>query len=209
LNVPGDMHLFRRFNRRPLVAGLLMGAVSLSCELKERISCQSDIVSSTVVATFCGHRQGASEMLDLLIVWRGAPGWFHNRPLGRSGGGGYNRFGAGTNGHVAMHQFYGNVTINFEVDFDANSVTIGDRTVALGGINTIRVDNVDEPGVHKISARRWTAPRLPLGGDVNLMLAQRSRALLSDLQCEIPMPAPPSQIPQPTVITVCEKLKPQ
>ena len=61
-------------------------------------------------------------MLDLLIVWRGAPGWFHNRLFGGGGGGGgYNRFGADTNGHVGMHQAYGNVTIDFEIDFDTNN----------------------------------------------------------------------------------------
>jgi hypothetical protein len=182
-------------------------AISLSCQLNEKISCQSDIVSSTVVATFCGHRQGANEMLDLLMVWRGAPGWFHNRPFGSVGGGGFNWFGAGTKGHVGMHQTYGNVTINFEVDFDANNLTIGDRTVALGRMNTILVDNVDRSGVHQISAMRWTEPRLPLGGEVNVVLVQRSGELLSELQCDIPMPAPPSGIAQVPVITVCEKLK--
>lgn len=190
-----------------LAPALLTVAISLSCQLNERISCQSDIVSSTVVATVCGHREGANEMLDLLIVWRGAPGWFYNRHVGRVGGGGFNRFGAGTKGHVAMHQAYGNVTIDFEVDFDANNVSIGDQTVALGRRNTILVDNADRPGVHQISAMRWTAPRQPLGGDVNLTLVQRSRELLSDLQCEIPMPSPMSRIPQVPIITICEKLK--
>lgn len=202
------MPLFQMFSRRPVVPGLLMVAISLSCRSNERISCQSDIVSSTVVATFCGHRQGANEMLDLLVVWRGAPGWFHNRLFGvGGGGGGFNRFGAGTNGHVGMHQAYGNVTIGFEVDFDTNTVTIGDRAIALVRMNTILVDNVDRPGVHQVSAMRWTAPELPLGGDVNLTLAQRSRELLNDLQCDLPMPAPPSGVPQAPVITVCEKLK--
>lgn len=147
-------------------------------------------------------------MLDLLIVWRGEPGWFHNRLFGTGGGsGGSNRFGAGTKGHVAMHQTYGNVTIEFEVDFDANNVTIGNRTAALGRMNTVLVDNVDGPGVHQISAMRWTAPPQPLGGDVNLMLVQRSPELLNDLQCDIPMPPPPFRIPQAPVITICEKLK--
>lgn len=200
------MRLFQRFSRRP-IAPMLLAAISLSCHLRESTSCQSNIVSSTVVVTFCGHRQGANEMLDLLIVWRGAPGWFHNRHFGGGGGGGFTQFGAGTKGVVAMHQAYGDVTIGFDADFDANTVTIGDRNVALDRMNTILVDKVDRPGGRQISAMRWTAPRLPLGGDVNLVLVQRSRELLNDLQCDIPMPAPPSRIPQAPVITVCEKLK--
>jgi hypothetical protein len=202
------MHVFQLFSRRPLAPVLLMVAISPSCRLTEGISCQSNIVSSTVVTTFCGHDQGASQMLDLLIVWRGSPGWFQNRHLGGGGGeGGFNKFGAGTKGYVATHQAYGDVTISFDADFDADTVTIGERTVALGRMNTIVVDMVDRTGVQQIWAVRRTEPRVPLGGDVNLILAQHSRELLNDLQCDIPMPVPPSRIPQAAVVTVCEKLR--
>jgi hypothetical protein len=201
------MHLFQVFSLQPLAAAVLMAAFSLSPQSNESASCQSSIVSSTVVATFCGHRQGTNELLDLLIVWRGSPGWFQNRHLGGGGGGGSTEFGGGTKGRVARHQAYGDVTISFDANFEANTVTIGDQTAALGRVNTIVVDNVDRPGVYQISAKRWTAPRLPLGGDVNLALVQRSRELLNDLQCDIPMPIVPSGIPQASVITVCEKLK--
>jgi hypothetical protein len=200
------MDLFQMLSLHPLAAGLLIATISLPSQSNESASCQSSIVSATVVATFCGHRQDANEMLDLLIVWRGSPGWFQNRHFG-GGGGGFNKFGGGTRGYVAMHQAYGDVTISFDADFDANTVTIGDQTVALGGMNTIVVDKVDRPGVHQISATRRTAPRLPLGGDVNLILVRRSRDLLHDLQCDIPMPTPPFGVPQPPVITVCEKLR--
>src|SRR3954465_3159814 len=54
---------------------------------RESASCQSNIVSSTVVATFCGHRQGDNEMLDLLILWRGRQGGFQRHPTRRRGGG--------------------------------------------------------------------------------------------------------------------------
>jgi hypothetical protein len=200
------MHLFQMSSLDPLASALLMAAFSLSSQSHESASCQSSIVSSTVVATFCGHRQETNELLDLLIVWRGSPGWFQNRHLG-GGGGGFNRFGPGTKGHVAMHQAYGDVALRFDADFDANTVTIGDQIATLDRSNTIVVDNVDGPGVHQISAMRWTAPQLPLGGDVNLILVQRSRELLNDLRCDVPMPTPPPRIPQASVITVCEKLR--
>src|SRR3954465_8981493 len=86
---------------------------------RESASCQSNIVSSTVVATFCGHRQGDNEMLDLLILWRGRPGWFQRHHPG-GGGGGSRVFGAGTNGAVSQHQTYGDVTIAFDANFDTN-----------------------------------------------------------------------------------------
>jgi hypothetical protein len=148
-------------------------------------------------------------MLDLLIVWRGTPGWFQSRGGASGGNGGSSSFGGGLKGHVVRFQDYGKVTIRYDADFDANTVAIGEQTVSLNGINTILIDKIDRPGSHPISAKRWTAPELPLGGDVNLVLAQRSRELRNDLQCDIPMPAPPAGVRQVPVITVCEKLERQ
>jgi len=177
---------------------------------RDATGCGSNIVSPTVVATFCGHRLNGDEMLDLLILWRGKPGWFLRGAGGASGGGGSNRFGAGTKGHIAQHSTYGEVTISFDADFDANTAVIGDAPVALDGVNTVLVDDVDAPGSRRISATRWTEPRLPLVGDVHLALARRSRELLNYLQCDIPMPAAPAgraSMPRPPIVTVCEKLR--
>ena len=90
----------------------------------------------------------------------------------------------------------------------ANIVRIGDASVPLEGINTILMDNVDEVTTRRVSARRWTEPRLPLSGDMNLIVVRRSRELTDYLQCQIPMPAPTmrASMPQMPVITVCEKL---
>jgi len=171
---------------------------------RESASCQSDIVSSTVVATFCGHRQGDNEIVDLLILWRGKPGWFQRNGAGGSGGGGSRRFGAGTNGVVSQSEYYGAVTIAFRADFDSGSATIGQSTIKLDRINTIVVDDVDRDW--RITNTRWTGPALPLVGDWNLVLANRSREFVRDLQCNIPMPMPPP-LPQVPVHTVCDKLK--
>ncbi len=174
---------------------------------RETASCQSDIVSSTVVTTFCGHRQGDNEVLDLLILWRGKPGWFQRHRPGSSGGGGSRVFGAGTNGVVSQSQTYGDVTIAFAANFDTNEVTIGRSTVQLDHINTVIVDDVG--GDWRTAATLWTEPRLPLDGDWNLALVRRSRELLRYLRCDIPMPVPPASyaVPQLPIITVCEKLR--
>jgi hypothetical protein len=171
---------------------------------RESASCQSDIVSSTVVSTFCGHRQGDNEIVDLLVLWRGKPGWFQRNGTGRSGGAGSRSFGAGTNGVVSHSQYYGEVTIAFRADFDIGSATIGQSTIRLNHINTIVVDDVDS--VWRITNTRLPDPTLPLVGDWNLVLAKRSREFVRDLQCNIPMPTPPP-LPQVPVVTVCDKLK--
>jgi hypothetical protein len=202
------VNLQRFFRCRPVTASL--AATFVLAGQPDSATCQSNIVSSTVVATFCGHRLDSDEMLDLLILWRGNPGWFQRRESGSAGGGGSSQFGAGTKGHVSQYSMYGDVTISFDADFDANVVKVGDMLVPLNGVNTVLVDGIDEPERRRISATRWTEPRLPLLGDLNVVLVQRSRELLDYLRCEIPMPTPPSMRtarPQVPVITVCEKLK--
>jgi len=161
-----------------------------------------------VVATFCGHRVGSEEILDLFILWRGQPGWFQRRGSGGVGGGGSRRFGAGTKGRVSQHATYGDVTISFDADFDANTVTILNVLVPLDKVNTVLVDGIAEPDVRSISRTLWIEPRLPLTADMNLMVVRRSRELRDYLQCDIPMPSPMNpSLPNVPVITVCEKLK--
>jgi hypothetical protein len=191
-----------------VVIGVAALAAAVGCQPRESASCQSNIVSSTVVATFCGHFQGNNEILDLLILWRGKPGWFQRHHPGGGGGGG-RVFGAGTNGQVSQHQTYGDVTIAFDANFDTNVATIGRSTVQLDHINTVIIDDVD--GDWHTTATRWIEPRLPLVGDWNVALAQRSSELLRYLRCDVPMPDPSASyaVPQVPVITVCEKLKKQ
>lgn len=176
---------------------------------RDTASCGSNIVSATVVATFCGHRDGDEEVLDLFILWRGRPGWFQNRGSGSKGGRGSRTFGAGTNGRVSQYDTYGDLTVGFDADFDARVVTIADRRLSLDAIDTVLVDSVDRPGARRITATRRLAARLPLLGDANVEIVRRSPELVRFLQCEIAMPRPQSArgpIPQPPVITVCEKL---
>lgn len=57
-----------------ILAGVMtvsMLAAPILGQQRESSSCQSDVVSSTVVSTFCGHHEGEHEVLDLLILWRG------------------------------------------------------------------------------------------------------------------------------------------
>jgi hypothetical protein len=90
---------------RFLCAASLAVAVGWIQPPREQPSCQYNIVSSTVVAAYCGHRAGDDEVLDLLIAWRGEPGWFQ-RGDGATGGGGSRRLG-----RVSQYAIYNDVTI--------------------------------------------------------------------------------------------------
>jgi hypothetical protein len=118
----------------------------------EQPSCQYNIISSTVVAANCSHREGDEEVVDLLIAWRGQPGWFGN---GASGGGGMRRFGGGTKGHVSQSAIYDDVTIAFDADFDASAVMIGNVNVALKGVNTVLIDHVERADATSAPATLW------------------------------------------------------
>src|SRR5438045_4041169 len=92
----------------------------------EPTGCGSNIVSATVVATLCGHREGDAEMLDLLILWRGRPGWFQHRGSGSSGsrGSAVSPMGGGLGGQVTQYTTYDDITIGFAGDFAARTATI-------------------------------------------------------------------------------------
>lgn len=166
-----------------LCAASLVAAVA--CSEREPASCQYNILSSTVVAAYCSHRDGSHELVDRLIAWRGQPGWFGD---GATGGGGTRRFGAGTSGRVSQSARYQGFTIAFDADFDAGTVGVGDVTVTLRHENAILIDHV-ERGDAQLMSKLWIDPDLPLGVDVNLVMAQRSRELRTFLRCELPMPA--------------------
>jgi hypothetical protein len=204
-------------NRWPLTTvtvfvGTLLTAVFAAAQRPIETTCGSNIISATVVATVCAHLDGDAEMLDLLVLWRGRPGWFQPG-AGPRGGGGSSTFGGGQRSRVSQHSVYGETAIAFDADFEAATVTIGDQAFALAtredveGINTLFVDRVDQPGSRSIATHRLDT-RLPLGVDPHVVLAQRSRDMLTYLQCGIGMPAA-SGPRQPAVATVCDKLRRQ
>src|SRR5688572_23782480 len=178
---------------RSVGAAALAVAVGWIQVPRESSSCQFSIVSSTVVVAYCGHRAGDDEVLDVLIAWRGKPGWFQ-RGMGRSGGGGRRTFSVGVNGRpgsglkgrVSDYATYNDVTISFDADFDAGTVSIGDETLPLKGVNALLIDHADSADAPAAPSKVWIEPRLPLGADVNLLLARRSRELRQFLRCDIP-----------------------
>ena len=141
-------------------------------------------------------------MLDLLVLWRGKPGWF--QVVFERGTGGSRTSGRGLKGKVSNREKYGDVTIAFDADFDQTTARIGQLTIDLTQANTVFIDNVE--GEWKTSPSIWTDPRLPLTGDWNLALARQSREVREFLRCDVPMPPPPAFYRVP-VVTVCERLK--
>src|SRR5262245_32653442 len=173
-----------------LAMGVVIAAVPLTGQMPGSTGCQSDIVSATVVTTSCTHVDREAQVLDLLVLWRGRPGWFQPAGGAGSGSGGSSTQSPGSKGQVSRYMRYGDVTIAFSADFDAQTVTIDDSAIRLDTINTVLVDGVDIPGRRTIISTTRVDPVLPLTADTNLALAQRSRDVRDYLQCQVPMPRP-------------------
>jgi hypothetical protein len=190
---------------RDAVSAVLAAALPLMPQVLSSTGCQSNIVSSSVVATVCSHRDHDVEVLDLLILWRGKAGWFQRgRGMG-SHAAGSTTMGGGMRGSASWSQSYGDVEITYEADFDARRAIVGQDTFDLRHVNTVVIENAD--GDWRTGSRRWTNPDIPPGIDVNLALARKWPAIRADLRCAIPMPPPDRRVQQPRVVTVCEKLQ--
>jgi len=105
-------------------------------------------LSPTTVAYWQQHENGdGTGTLDLLVLWRGTPGWFF-RGGSSSGGGGIHGGFAQWQGTHSMT--YGDVTLTMEFtsqskNFDPAStvVTILDRKIQLRDTNVILIDGAD------------------------------------------------------------------
>jgi hypothetical protein len=102
-------------------------------------------VSPSVMATELGSVDASGRgTLQLLILWRGTPGWFL-RGGGGSGSGGGGSMGPGS-GMIFSHWIsQGGVNLTLRFDPAARKVWIQDREIALDDANVVLVDGVDVP----------------------------------------------------------------
>lgn len=164
-------------------------------------------VSPSVMATKMGVVDAAGRgTLQLLILWRGSPGWFQKGTGGGSGGGG--TMGGGPSPMIRS-EWISQGGINLTVRFDpgARTAWIQDREIALGDANVVLVDGVDSPaGPQVVRTLRidpeyeTTMAPAPYGGPMGRgpqMRAQpvpvqtfirRSPELVEFLQCDASVP---------------------
>lgn len=186
-------------------------APPLPWQPRDKPTCHATIVSETVITTFCGHASGAQQYLDLFIVWRGTPDWFQRREKGSSGQDVTRDFAGGEGARVAQYRTFAGVTVGFDADFAARTVTIDGDTLSLAHDNIIVVDDVDLPHMRHVATTFRVETIVPLLGDANLILARLSARIRDAFQCtpHVPSPRrgpfPPAQ--QGRLATVCERLR--
>src|SRR4051812_31771208 len=111
--------------------------------------------------------------LDLLVLWRGSPGWFMRGSMGSTGGAhigggieGGTVGGVGGQGDVRRASLktewltwsYGTLTLRVDVDVNANVATVLGTPVSLDNSNVIVVDGADSDNGSKVADTRWIEP---------------------------------------------------
>ncbi|HEV8395992.1 MAG TPA: hypothetical protein VGQ37_17045 [Vicinamibacterales bacterium] len=135
-------------------------------------------LSPSVVATWemTGPDAGSSN-LDLLVLWRGKPGWFNERLDGIAAGG---------SEHV--HRILsprGNMELRF--DPSRRTVAMNGQLIALRDANVLLLDDVDKPGGTRVAgtARGDTPPsRSGPNLDVLTAIMRSSPTLFDFLRCD-------------------------
>lgn len=104
------------------IAVQLVTITALSSQTGDSRVCDAHVASATVIATVCTHASGDHQVIDLLVLWRGAPGWFQRSENGGQPIDVVRDFARGERGRVAQFRTYADVTVGFDADFDAHTV---------------------------------------------------------------------------------------
>jgi hypothetical protein len=136
-------------------------------------------VSAATKVTYLIGFEGSKETLELLVLWRGSPGWFAKG--GRSGSssrGGLDEW--------SMEDHDGGVSLTLRMNTQTRTVWVQDSSVALGAANAILVDRVDSPQGPQIV--RTLTVDAALGDEIGpariLPILAQSKDLVDHLQCD-------------------------
>ena len=149
-------------------------------------------VSLSVLATdMCSVDAAGHGVLELLVLWRGTPGWFRKEggDASASGGGGSMSPDRKTVRTAWVSQ--GGVSLNARFDPAAQKAWIQDKEIDLGDSNVVLVDGVDSAAgpqvvrTIRIDPEYETAPRTPMPVQ---NFIRRSPELVEFLQCDTSVP---------------------
>jgi hypothetical protein len=146
-------------------------------------------------------RYGADggQALDLLVLWRGTPGWFaKGAGSGTSAGGNSESF------HSTIR--YGGLELEVELQPQTRVATIQGKRIELRDDNVVLVDDVDSPGGPSVVRTLRVDPELPRTDNGYPMIEavlRRSQAIVEFLGCETRLPDGRAQ---PIVDRICDQV---
>jgi hypothetical protein len=158
-------------------------------------------ISPAVIATFIAHGEPSTitptpgqpppvpplkltgpMTLDLLVLWRGAPGWFLKDGHQSSSGGGDDR------GHVNVRLEQAGVVLEINLDTQNGTARIAGEELVLGDANVILVDGVDLPEGPKVVGTQYVDPLTEPLPDGLYIILRRAPDLLPFMQCGAVLP---------------------
>jgi len=153
------------------------------------MSSGTGVVSPAVVATWIVREApDGVPRLELLVLWRGTPGWFmKSESEGSSVSGSSQAGGEDGRGVIVERLVYGSVRLDLEFDQRQRSVRLLDHDVSVEFDNVILVDNVDEADGPTIAATRRVEPEFPESPGVHAII-RRSPDLVEFLRCDARVP---------------------
>jgi hypothetical protein len=163
------------------VGWLISGAVAAGGQRRPGSVQTSYIVSPVVVATVMATRAAdGAETLDLLVLWRGSPGWFF-----RDGGTGSS--GGGTGTWVYATARYGDLQLQLSLDTAARIAIVQGTRVELKDANIVLVDGADTRAV--VVGMLRADPLLADAPRIEPVLRSSAR-LLEFLRCDVRLDDP-------------------
>lgn len=159
-------------------AALLMLPVSAASQVVESSTSPSSVISPAVEASWFATGRGGVEHLELLVLWRGTPGWFME-PGGSSGG------SSGGNG-VPLSSWINRGDVRLTVTFDPvkRVATVQGKRLDLADHNVVFVEDVDTAAGARV-VKTMKVPSLMPGsaGQIGLVLKE-SPEIMTFLQCD-------------------------
>ena len=146
----------------------------------------SRIVSPTVVATTMVRTLDGANSLNLMVLWRGANGWFL-KPGARGGGGG------GRAGTLTARARYAGLDLAAELELQPRVVRIQNNPVTLKPVdaNVILVDEVEGPNLRVVTTLKID-PAMTADKQIEPLL-KRSAEMVKFLQCDQKLDNPAMQ----------------
>ena len=150
----------------------------------------TSVISPVVVAQWFTSRRGTTEQLELLVLWRGTPGWFL-----QPGGSGGSGFGASSPDYTWIK--YGSVTLSLDFDATKRTATVQGQNVPLADNNLLFVDDVDGPTGPRVTGTMAIPRAMPgSSGQIGPVLAKSLR-IMSYLRCDAGSESPQKALLEP------------
>lgn len=168
---------------RMLAVCLLFGAaITARAQVPNAGIAGSGVLSPSVVATYqgSGYMPAGPLTIDLLVLWRGSPGWFDER-TGTAGIGGSDGV------HLVRAASH---TLQIRFDSRARTVHVQNQVVPLLQNNVLLLDEVDSPGGAKVAGllrvEGQVSPSAGGGPDVDPVdaMVRQSSDLFDYLRCD-------------------------